>query len=432
MAMFLRGKIPLAAMVSLALSGSITAVMADEYYLTAAHMIDVESGTIKDNPVILIEDDRIKEVRFQKNFQVKKGQKIVRLGQYTIMPGLMDMHTHVNGDADMQGYRGLSYSIHRFTLKGYKNAKKTLMAGFTTIRNVGAADFQDVALRDAIIEGDVIGPRMFVSGPALGVTGGHCDNNFFPKAMNVKSDGVADGPWEVRKRVRENIKYGADLIKFCATGGVLSKGTKVGAQQYSFEEMKALVDEAHMRGITVAAHAHGNAGIKSAIKAGVDSIEHASFLDDEAIALAKEHDTFLSMDIYNTEYILGMAESAGFTEESLNKERQVGGRQRQSFTMAVKAGAKVVFGSDAGVYPHGENGKQMARMVRFGMTPMQAVQAATIVSAQLIKQQDDLGQIKEGYYADIIGIVGQPLEDMRSFENVGFVMKGGIVYKGLN
>ncbi len=406
-----------------------SAAMAQETYLMADRMIDVASGDIKNNPVVVIEDERIKSVTFDANFQVPSGANIIRLAGKTIMPGLMDMHTHVNGDADMQGYRGLSYSIHRFTLKGAKNAHKTLMAGFTTIRNVGAADFQDVALRDAIKEGDVAGPRMFVSGPSMGVTGGHCDNNFFPKEMNVKGGGVADGPWEVRAKVRENIKYGADLIKFCATGGVLSKGTKVGVQQYTYEEMKALVDEAHMRGLTVAAHAHGTDGIKTAIRAGVDSVKHSSFLDEEAIELAREYGTFLSMDIYNTEYILGMGEKAGFTEESLNKERQVGARQRQSFTNAVKAGLKVVFGSDSGVYPHGDNGKQLARMVRFGMTPMQAVQAATIMPAALLKQETNIGQIKEGLYADIIAVEGNPLDNMASFEDVDFVMKGGTVYK---
>ncbi|MDP6879230.1 MAG: amidohydrolase family protein, partial [Alteromonas macleodii] len=258
---------------------------------------------------------------------------------------------------------------------------------------------------------------------------GHCDSNLLPYEYDNYSEGVADGPWEVRKKVRRNIKYGATVIKFCATGGVLSKGTKVGAQQYTFEEMKALIDEAHLRGLTVATHAHGTNGIKAAIKAGVDSVEHVSLLDDEAIDLAKKNGTYFSMDIYVTEYILGEGEKAGILEESLNKERIVGKTQRENFEKAVKAGVNMVFGSDAGVYPHGDNPKQFARMVKFGMTPIQAIQAATINPARLLKQEATLGSLEKGKLADIVAVPGNPLDDMSLMEKVGFVMKDGQIVK---
>jgi imidazolonepropionase-like amidohydrolase len=307
-----------------------------------------------------------------------------------------------------------------------RNAKRTLEAGFTSVRNLGAAGYADIALKQAINDGDVPGPRIFAAGPSLGVTGGHCDNNLLTHEHAVVAEGVADGPWAVRAKVRENVKYGADVIKYCATGGVLSKGTKVGAQQYSQEEMDAIVSEAHLRGLTVAAHAHGTSGIKAAIKAGVDSVEHVSFLDDEAIKLAKKHGTYFSMDIYNTEYILGEGEKAGILEESLNKERVVGAKQRASFSKAVKAGVNMVFGSDAGVYPHGDNGKQFSRMVQFGMTELQAIQAATVNAANLLKQQQ-LGTLAPGKLADIIAIKGNPLENIATLENVRLVIKNGAI-----
>jgi imidazolonepropionase-like amidohydrolase len=339
------------------------------------------------------------------------------------------MHVHLTSDANLHGYRRLKVSTPRSAITGVKNAQSTLMAGFTTVRNVGAPGYADVALRDAINEGDVLGPRMYVSGPSIGVTGGHCDNNLLPFEYDVQSEGVADGPWAVRTKVRQNIKYGADVIKFCATGGVLSKGTKVGAQQFSFEEMQALITEAHLRGLTVAAHAHGTSGIKDAIRAGVDSIEHGSFLDDEAIALAKKMGTYLSMDIYVTEYILGEGEKAGILEESLAKERTVGKRQRDNFTKALNAGVKMVFGSDAGVYPHGDNARQLSRMVRFGMTPMQAIQAATIHSADLLGKAKLIGSISEGKLADIIAVKGNVMADMTLLENVQVVIKDGVIVK---
>jgi len=293
----------------------------------------------------------------------------------------------------------------------------------------GASGYADVALRDAINAGEIDGPRLRVSGPALGMTGGHCDNNLLPAEYDNTAGGVANGPWAVRAKVREVIKYGADFIKFCATGGVLSKGDSVGGQQYTFEEMQALIDEAHMHGRKVAAHAHGAEGIKAAIRAGVDSIEHASLIDDEGIALAKKHGTYLVMDVYNDTFILEHGASVGILPESLEKERMVGQLQRDNHKKAFKAGVKMAFGSDGAVYPHGDNGKQFKYMVAYGMTPMQALQAATIHAADLIGWPDDIGAIAAGFYADMIAVDQNPLDDITVMENIDFVMKGGKVFK---
>lgn len=405
------------------------AASAETVYLRAGKMIDGLANRAVDNPVVQIKGERIVAVGTADTITIPDGARVIDLGDATILPGFLDAHVHLSGDARIHGYRGLARSVPRNTITGVRNAKRTLMAGFTSVRNLGAAGYAVIALRDAINDGDVPGPRILAAGHSLGVTGGHCDNNLLPSEYDAKGGGVADGPWEVRKKVRENIKYGADLIKFCATGGVLSKGTSVGNQQYTLEEMIAIVEEAHLRKRKVAAHAHGTEGIKSAIIAGVDSIEHASFLDAEAIRMAKKHGTFLSIDIYNTEYILSEGEAAGILPESLAKERVVGGRQRQSFTMAVKAGAKVVLGTDAGVYPHGMNGHQFSRMVRFGMTPMQAIKAATSLNAELFGMEADVGAIEAGRFADIVAVSGDPLADISVLENVTFVMKGGEVVK---
>jgi imidazolonepropionase-like amidohydrolase len=270
---------------------------------------------------------------------------------------------------------------------------------------------------------------MRVSGPALGITGGHCDSNLLPPRYKDRAQGVADGPWAVRAKVREVIKYGADLIKFCATGGVLSKGTSVGGQQYTLTEMQALVDEAHQHDRKVTAHAHGAEGIRTAIIAGVDSIEHGSMIDDEGIRLAKESGTFLVMDIYNDTFILEYGAQVGMLPESLEKERIVGQLQRDNFRKAFEAGVRMAFGSDGGVYPHGDNGKQFHYMVEYGMTPMQAIQAATVHAAELIGWPDTVGAIEQGRFADIIAVDGNPLDDVTLLEDVRFVMKGGKVYK---
>lgn len=420
-------RIPFLAVIAV-LAGTLSAA-AKDIYLTADAMVDVVAGERIEKPAMVIRDDRIVAIGRQGQLTPPADAERIDLTDKTLLPGFMDMHVHLSSDAETPFFASMSYSVPRQTVVAVKNARRTLLAGFTTVRNVGAAGYSVIAVRDGINTGDIIGPRIYATGPSLSITGGHCDNNFLPPEQKAISEGVADGPWAVRAKVRENIKYGANAIKVCATGGVFSKGTKVGIQQYTVEEMKAAVDEAHRRGLTVAAHAHGTDGIKAAIVAGVDSVEHVSFLDDEGVALAKQFGTYFSMDIYNTEYTLTFGEQNGVPEENLNKERQVSKAQRDSFTKAVKAGVKMVFGSDAAIYPHGDNANQFSRMVQFGMTPLQALQAATINAATLLKRETDLGALREGYFADIVAVEGNPLEDISVTETVAFVMKGGVIYK---
>ncbi|MEY2920735.1 MAG: hypothetical protein RL261_2040, partial [Pseudomonadota bacterium] len=298
-----------------------------------------------------------------------------------------------------------------------------------TIRNVGASGYADVALRDAINAGDVIGPRMLASGPAIGITGGHCDSNMLAPQYDEHAEGVADGVDAVRAMVRKNIKYGADVIKYCGTGGVFSKGDTPGAQQYTPEEVAALVDEAHMAGRRVAVHAHGAAGIKVALKAGVDTIEHASLIDDEGLELAKKNGAWLSMDIYNTEYTQTAGPKRGELEEFLRKDREVAQAQRDNFRKAVQKGVKLTMGTDTGVFPHADAPKQLAYMVQYGMTPMQAIQAATKVGAEALGIEQTVGQIAPGYSADIVAVTRNPLEDIHAMDSIEFVMTQGTVYK---
>jgi len=417
----------LIAVLLVALSGPL-ALAGDVSYVKAGSMFDARSGRMLNDRVITIEDDRIRSVGGP-DTPIPDGATVIDLSSSFVMPGLMDMHTHIIGHLDPNFFAGYFQSPHRATIGGVVNAEKTLLAGFTTVRNVGAGGYADIALRDAIDAGEVPGPRMAVSGPSLGITGGHCDRNSLNHAFEERADGIADGPWAVRERVRKNVKYGADLTKFCATGGVFSKGTKVGATQYTLEEMQAIVDESHTHERRVAAHAHGTDGIKRAILAGVDSIEHASFLDEEAVRMGIERDTVFVLDIYNTEYTQEMGAARGVPEENLRKDRETADRQRQSFAMAVKMGAKVAYGTDSGVYPHGDNGKQFAWAVRYGMTPAQAIQSATVVSAELLGWEDRVGQIAPGMFADIVAVDGNPLDDISELEDVDFVMKGGVVYK---
>ena len=406
------------------------AASAETRLVSADALVDVETGKVTENVGVLIEDGKVVSVGPLAAMSVPAGTEMIDLAGYTIMPGMIDMHVHLMGNTDNHGYGALGVSSHSDTIYGVVNAETTLMAGYTTVRNVGAGAYSDVALRDAINAGAVPGPRMFVAGPAIGITGGHCsDNNLLPPEYKASGEGVADGPWAVRAKVRQNIKYGVDLIKTCSTGGVLSKGTKVGEPQYTVEELKALVDEAHSRGLKVASHAHGAEGIINALIAGVDTIEHSSFINDEGIRLARDKGAYLSMDIYVTEYILGEGEAAGILEESLAKERMTGQTQRANFTKANAAGVKMIFGTDAGVYPHGQNARQLSRMVQFGMTPLQALQATTLNAGVALGKGDVIGKIAPGYYADIIAVEGNPLEDVSILEDVDFVMKEGVVYK---
>ena len=388
-------------------------------------ILDVRSGMLV-NADILIESGVI--VKVSKNIPVMSHYEIIDLQDMTILPGLMDAHVHLTGNTDLKGHEGISESSYLATIYGVKNAKQTLMAGFTTVRNVGASNYSDVALRDGIDQKAILGPTLLVSGPPLGITGGHCDSNILPAEYEYKAQGVADGPWEVRRKVRQNKKYGADLIKYCATGGVMSKGTNVNNRQYTLDEMKAIVDEAHTLGMKVAAHAHGLEGIRMAIEAGVDSVEHSSLIDQETINLAIAKGVFLAMDIYVSDYILGEGAKNGIPEYSLNKERIVGKRQRENFKMAVESGAKMVFGTDAGIFPHGKNAKQFKYMVEWGMKPIEAIQASTINTAELFGKTN-IGEIKETFDADLIGVKGNPLKDITLLENVGFIMKEGQVIK---
>ena len=403
---------------------------AQNMVIKSATILDVTTGDMIKNHVVIVKDGRIDAVSPARSADIPKGIEIIDLQGHTLLPGLIDMHVHLTSGGGYHGYERLKLTDERRAILGVVHAKKTLMAGFTTVRNVGAGSFGDVALRDAINDGDIPGPRMLVSGPPIGITGGHCsDNNLLPPEYGISGEGVADGPWAARTAVRRNIKYGADLIKTCSTGGVLSKGTKVGAPQYTVEELTALIDEAHSRGLKVASHAHGAEGIINALIAGADTIEHASFIDDEGIRLAIENDAALSMDIYVTEYILGEGSSAGILEESLEKERMTGATQRSNFRKAVEAGATIVYGTDAGVYPHGQNAKQLSRMTRFGMTPLQALQSATTVAAEVMGLGYEVGKIEVGYAADFVAVEGNPIEQIELLEAPSAVIKGGVRYR---
>ena len=396
--------------------------------VSAARLLDVATGKYVDNPLVIVTDGRITSVG-KKGDAVPAGAKVTDLPGATLLPGLIDMHVHLDSLAEVGGYNSLEYSDRFWSVVQTANAKKTLEAGFTTVRNVGAADYDDVGLREAIDAGYVPGPRIVTAAISFGATGGHCDSTFLPPSMDQKNPFNSDSPDEARRAVRTLKKYGAQVIKICATGGVFSRGNEPGQQQLTYEEMKAVVDEAHMAGIKVAAHAHGASGIREAVRAGVDTIEHASLVDDEGIKLAVQKGAYFSMDIYNTDYTQAEGKKNGVLEDNLRKDRDIGEIQRQNFRKALKAGVKMVYGTDAGIYPHGDNAKQFAVMVRYGATPLQAIQAATVTAAEALGRAKDVGQVAVGLYGDMIAVAGDPLADVTTLEKPVFVMKGGEVVR---
>lgn len=395
--------------------------------IRCGRLIDGNGGAPVDNALIVIEGERIKAVG--KDVRIPDGAVVIDLSKYTVLPGFIDCHTHLTSDPNHVGMQSLAISVPREALYGAKNARITLEAGFTTVRNVGAGGYADIALRDAIEAGDVHGPRIDASGPAIGVTGGHCDESSLAPEFHYQSDGVADGVPAVMRKTREIVKYGADCIKICATGGVLSKGDSPGAEQFSDDEIRAIVTEAHRLGRKAAAHAHGASGIKQAVLAGVDSIEHGSFINDEDIELMKQHGTFLVPTLYLSDWFLENYRRIGVPEYMVEKAKVVMPAARQNVGRAMRAGVRIAFGTDAAVYPHGLNAREFAVYVRLGMTPMEAIQSATANAAELLGWEKDLGSVTAGKYADLVAVEGDPLANIRLLENVNFVMKGGKVYK---
>jgi imidazolonepropionase-like amidohydrolase len=403
-------------------------VAAETVVITAARMLDVEAGRLVANPVVVVTDGRISSVatRGGGEANLPAGATRIDLGDVTILPGLIDMHVHLAGSARIRGYRSLEYTDSFNATLGVGNARNMLRAGFTTVRNLGTGDYADVALKQGIEGGFYPGPRIVPATRSFGATGGHCGGgNLLPPSFKSVTERGVNGVEAVRFQVRENRRFGAEVIKVCATGGVFSKNTEPGQQQMTFEELKAAADEAHMLGLKVAAHAHGAAGIKDAIRAGIDTIEHASLIDDEGIRLAKERGTYLSMDIFNTEFTQSEGAKTGALEENLRKDREVAQAQRDGFRKAHRAGVKMVFGSDAGVMPHETAAGQFRYMVQYGMTSAEAIRAATSNAARALGRERDVGTIAVGRFADMVAVAGDPLADVTLLEKPVAVIKGG-------
>ena len=391
------------------------------------HVLDVKTGKLADKQTIVVVGDKIDSIAPTASVNAGPGDKVVDLGGLTVMPGLIDVHTHLTMNPDFDPYRELTSTSAKEAINGVVNARTTLMAGFTTVRNVGAYGFVDVDLRDAINAGQVPGPHLQVSGPLLGITGGHCDTNLLPIQYHQVGDGVADGIAQVQHKVRENIKYGADLIKICATGGVLSKGDDPQASQFTLEEMQAIVADAHRLGRKVAAHAHGAQGILWATEAGVDSIEHGSYIDDAGIAEMKKHGTYLVPTLYLEDWMVQSGHLPPFYHQ---KMVDVSAVAKRNIKRAMDAGVKIALGTDAAVYPHGLNAHELDVYVnQLGMSPLAALQTATVNAADLMGWTARTGTLEPGKWADIIGVDKNPLDDVRVLQDVKFVMKGGVVYK---
>lgn len=393
----------------------------------AGHLLDVKTGKLLDGQTIVVVGDSIQSIAPTASVPAQPSDAVIDLGGLTVLPGLIDVHTHLTGDTNFDPYHELAMTEGREAITGVANARTTLLAGITSVRNVGANGYTDVDLRDAINSGQVPGPHMLVSGPPLGITGGHCDEDLLPIKYHVVGDGVADGIPAVQHMVRQNIKYGADLIKICATGGVLSKGDDPQASQYTLEEMQAIVADAHRLGRKVAAHAHGAQGILWATEAGVDSIEHGSYINDEAIAEMKKRGTYLVPTVYLEDWMLQYGNLPPFYEQ---KMKDVTAVAKNNIKHAMQAGVKIAMGTDAAVYPHGLNAHELDVYVNeLGMAPLAALQTATINAADLMGWTAKTGTLEPGKWADIIAVDKNPLDDIRVLQNVKFVMKGGVVYK---
>jgi imidazolonepropionase-like amidohydrolase len=398
----------------------------------AGRLIDPDAGTVLTDQIILIREGKIESVG--KGLPIPADAKVIDLSKMTVLPGLIDCHTHVADAGDAEPMDVLKHTASEIVLAAIPNARKMLLSGFTTVRDVGTyRALNDVALRDAIAKGYVVGPRMYVAGAYITITGGAGAMTGMAPDIQLPWDlhyGEANSPWEVRQKVRLLAHDGVDLIKILSSGAVLTHGSNPNSVEFTPEELRAAVDEASHFGLKVASHAHSAQGIKNAILAGVASVEHATMIDDEGIALAKAHGTYLDMDIYDEECIQQAGREGKEPPDFLQHDAELGQIQRDNFRKAVKAGVKMSFGTDAGVCPYGTSGKQFAFMVKYGMTPMQAIQSATTNAADLLGHSDVLGSIKPGKYADIVAVSGDPLQDISVLENVQFVMKEGKVYKG--
>jgi imidazolonepropionase-like amidohydrolase len=406
------------------------AASAETVVVTADRMLDVRAGRYVERPQITVTDGRITAVGRQGG-ALPTGARRIDLPGMTLLPGLIDMHVHLDGDPRYGGYRRLEMSDRFWPVIAGANARRTLEAGFTTVRNIGSRSAgSDVGVKEAVEAGIVTGPRIVPAYESFGATGGHCDETYLPASYDARNPLNADSAEAARRSVRTVRKYGAQVIKICATGGVFSRNTEPGAQQMSLAEMKAVAEEAHMQGLKVAAHAHGASGIKDAIRAGVDTIEHASLIDDEGIRMARAAGTWLSMDIYNGTYTEAEGRRNGVLEDNLRKDREITAVQRENFRRAHRAGVRMVFGTDASIYPHGDNARQFAVMVQFGMTPAEAIRTATVNAAEALgRQGEGVGEIAPGRWGDMIAVRGDPLADVRVLESVPVVLKGGALVK---